>query len=163
MKIRTLVYVIILLLVVNVAAISTIIYNRVSTPHGVMRMPFGPQDGEPAIDMPRLSPEERMMMEKSRQQADSIIAPLAEKMSNYRHDLLEELKNDNPDTNKVYQLIGEIGVLQSTIQKQMVTQFLNDRDSLRPEQRRRLLKMIEERSHWQDRRHMGGRRMNRDF
>ncbi len=163
MKIRTLVYLVILLLVVNVAAISTIVYYRISAPRGEMRMPFGPEDGPPPADMPKLSSQERMIMEKSRQQADSLITPLAEKMSGYRRDLLDELKNDKPDTSRVYQLIGEIGVLQSAIQKQMVAQFLNDRDSLRPEQRARLLKMIEERSRWQERKHMGGRRMNRDF
>jgi len=163
MKIRTLVYLVILLLVVNVAAISTIVYYRVSAPHSEMRMPFGRGDGPPPADMPMLSSEERKMMERSRLQVDSVITPLAEKMSVHRRDLLEELKNDEPDTNKVYQLIGEIGVLQSAIQKQMVAQFLNDRDSLRPDQRARLLKMIEERSRWQERKQMGGRRMNRDF
>ncbi len=163
MKIRTLVYLVILLLVVNVAAISTIVYYRMSAPRGEMRMPFGHEDGPPPADMPKLSSQERKMMERSRLQADSVIAPLAEKMSIFRRDLLEELRNDEPDTNRVYQLIGEIGVLQSAIQKQMVAQFLNDRDSLRPDQRARLLKMIEERSRWQERRQMGGRRMNREF
>lgn len=162
MKIRTLVYLVILLLVVNVAAISTIVYYRISAPRGEMRMPFGPEDGPPPGEMPKLSSEERKMMERSRQQADSLITPIAEKMSVHRRALLDELKNDKPDTNRVYQLIGEIGVLQSAIQKQMVAQFLNDRDSLRPEQRARLLKMIEERSRWQERKHMSGRRLNRD-
>lgn len=163
MKIRTLVYLIILLLVVNVAAISTIVYHRVTGSRGEMRMPFDHEDGPPPSDMPRLSLEERMAIERSRQQVDSLVTPLAESVNALRGKLLDELKNDSPDTNRVYQLISEIGALQSAIQKQMVAQFLNDRDSLRPEQRKRLLKMIEERSRWQERKHLGGRRMNRDF
>lgn len=162
MKIRTLVYLVILLLAVNVAAISTIIYYRVTAPRGEMRMPFGAGDGPPPGDMPKLSKEEMKMMIESRKQVDSMVAPFVDEMSTHRRELIEVLKDDDPDTVRVYKLIEEIGVLQSAIQKQMVAQFLKDRDSLRPEQRERLLKMIEERSRWQDRKHFGGRKMNRD-
>ncbi len=162
MKIRTLVYLVILLLAVNVAAISTIIYYRVSAPSGEMRMPFGHGDGPPPGEMPKLSKEEMKMMIESRKQVDSMVAPFVDEMSTHRRELMDELKSDDPDTARVFQLIEKIGVLQSAIQKQMVEQFLNDRDSFRPEQRARLLKMIEERSRWQERRQMGGRKMNRD-
>lgn len=162
MKIRTLVYLVILLLAVNVAAISTIIYYRVSAASSEMRMPFGHGDGPPPGEMPRLSKEEMKIMIESRKQVDSMVAPFVDEMSIHRRDLMDELKSDDPDTARVFQLIEKIGVLQSAIQKQMVEQFLNDRDSFRPEQRARLLKMIEERSRWQERRQLGGRKMNRD-
>lgn len=163
MKIRTLIYIVILLLTVNVAAICTIVYNRVASPRPEMRMPFGGPDGPPPGEMPQLSAEERELMEKSRRQVDSVITPIIAKIDNFRRDLIEELKNDNPDTTKAYQLIAEIGVLQSAIQKHMVSQILNDRSSLRPEQRKRLLKMIEERTRWQERGRLGGRRLERGF
>ncbi|MBK7093085.1 MAG: periplasmic heavy metal sensor [bacterium] len=162
MKIRTLVYLVILLLAVNVAAISTIIYYRVSAPRGEMRMPFVPGDGPPPGEMPNLSKEEMKIMIESRKQVDSMVAPFVDEMSIHRRELMDELKSDDPDTARVFQLIEKIGVLQGAIQKQMVEQFLNDRDSFRPEQRARLLKMIEERSRWQERRQMCGRKMNRD-
>ena len=163
MKIRTLIYIVILLLAVNVASISTIVYNRLMSPGIEERMPFGGPMGPPPGEMPKLTKEERQFMEQSRRQVDSVIAPIVTKMDDYRRELIEELKNDNPDTSKAYHLIAEIGVLQSAMQKHMVSQILNDRSSLRPEQRKRLLKMIEERTRWQERGRFSGRRPDRGF
>ncbi len=163
MKIRTLIYVVILLLVVNVASISTIVYYRVAAPREPWENRFVPRNDPGRFELPKLSPAERMAMESTRREVDSLVMPIIEKMNSQRGVLLEELNSENPDTTKVYQLITEIGVLQSAIQKQMVAQFLNDRDSLRPEQRKRLLKMIEERSRWQERGRFGGRRTIREF
>ncbi|MGB5105867.1 MAG: periplasmic heavy metal sensor [Candidatus Zixiibacteriota bacterium] len=159
MKIRTLIYVIILLLVVNVAAISTIVYYRVAAPGEPGRSRFDRRDVPPDFDMPKFSAEERMTMERSRKEMDSLVMPMVQQINGTRGKLLAELNSDNPDTSKVYQLIGEIGALQSAIQKQMVGHFLSDRESLRPEQRKRLLKMIEEHTRWRERGRFGGRKM----
>lgn len=161
MKIRTLIYLVILLLTVNVAAICTMVYNRMASPRQEMRMPLGGPDGPPPGEMPKLSAEEREVIENSRRQIDSVVSPIIAKIEDQRRELMEELKNDNPDTTRAYQLITEIGVLQSAIHKHMVGQILNDRSSLRPEQRKRFLKMIEDRLGWQERRKFGGRRMDR--
>lgn len=164
MKIRTLIYVIILLLVVNVAAISTMVYYRMTPPKGPWERGDFRRSGPPEFEPPKLSASERMAIEQSRQQLDSLIEPIVGKIQTARGQLLEELKKDNPDTTKVYQLIGDIGALQSAIQKQMVGQFLSDGGLLRPEQRKRLLRMIEDRTHWQERgRFEGRKRIERNF
>ena len=164
MKIRTLIYVIILLLVVNVAAISTMVYYRMTPPQA----PWGERDmrrnGPPDFEPPKLSASERMAIEQSRQRLDSLIEPILGNIQTARGQLMEELKKDDPDTTKVYQLIGDIGALQSAIQKQMVGQFLSNGGSLRPEQRKRLLRMIEDRTQWQERgRFEGRKKMERKF
>lgn len=159
MKIRTLIYVIILLLLVNVAAISTIVYYRVAAPRESMRPRFERPDEPPRFEMLKFSEEERMAMMQSRREMDSLVEPIVKDVNRARSRLLDELKSDNPDTSKVYELIGEIGALQSAIQKHMVGHFLSDRESLRPEQRQRLLKMIEEHTRWQERGRFGGRKM----
>ncbi len=142
MKIRTLIYVVILLLVVNVAALVTIVINRVKPepPAG-----FGPgiRDGEPPAAV--FTPEERKKLEQSRYWLDSTVAPVMEQMRQSRKQLFDELSVAEPDTLKVFALVDEIAQLQFSAQRRLVERFIADRGVLSPEQRARLLRMIEER------------------
>ncbi len=142
MTIRTLIYLVILLLVVNVAALVTMIYNRVNSEDRPPRFPEAPSAEEGLL--PPTEQEVRVIRD-ARVRFDSTIAPRLAEMREVRETIFEELRADNPDTAKVFAKLTDLGALQSVIQKQLIQRFLDDRDEMRPEQRRRFLKMIEER------------------
>lgn len=158
MKIRTLIVIVIMLLIVNVAALATMVYYRVA-PHPDFEP--RPRFGE-GFEPPALDPETKKRIELSRKMTDSLLEPIRVELDSKRKGLVNELDRDNPDTARVNQLLDELGSLQTSMQKQMISQFLKDRDSFGPEQRRKILRMIEERSRWQQRGMMGGPRMERD-
>lgn len=147
MKIRTLIYIVILLLIVNVAALVTIVVNRVS-PDRQFR-PRVTEPGEPPQF--KFSAKERQQMELSRKVIDSTVAPIMGQIQETRHRLFDELNAEQPDTLKVYVLIDEIATLQSAIHKRLVDRFIIDREYLSPEQRAKMLRFIEERSQGEQR------------
>ncbi len=79
MKIRTLIYVIILLLVVNVAAISTIVYYRVAAPGEREECDLTERMVHRISRCRNFRAEERKVMERSRREVDSLVLPICKR------------------------------------------------------------------------------------
>jgi Spy/CpxP family protein refolding chaperone len=167
MKERTLTYLVIVLVVVNVAALGTIIYQRITGPF------WNPDRGNnmmSPLDVPgnlSLRPEQRQFLRDSRHRMDSLMTPIHEEIGKKRLELMSEMSNNQPDTIKIDQLVTEIGALQIQIEKTMVHNLIEDSKSFSPEQRDWFLKNIRQRARWQDKPMMGpGQRLgpggNRD-
>ena len=155
MKERTLTYLVIVLVIINVAALGTIIYQRISGPF------WRPDRGDGMMspsDVPgnlSLRPEQRQFLRDSRHRMDSLTTPIREEISRKRLELMSEMNNNQPDTIKIDQLVTGIGALQVQIEKTMVHNFIMDSKSFSPEQRDWFLRSIRQRAKWQDRPMMG--------
>jgi uncharacterized membrane protein len=155
MKERALIYLVVVLVVINVAALGTIIYQRVTNPFWIGR--HSEEIGVPP-EMSRdfhLKPEQREAMRESRRRIDSLITPIHTEIGQKRQELLKEMESSQPDISKVDQLVAEIGALQVTIEKTLIHSFLEDSKTFSPEQRATFLKMINKRAKWQDKPMMG--------
>lgn len=155
MKERALIYLVVVLVVINVAALGTIIYQRVTGPYWMHERPEGMMTPS---DMPgefKLQPAQRRAMKESRHCVDSLIAPLRSEITKKRQELLSEMDNSTPDSILIDQLLTEIGALQVQIEKTLIHRLLDDSKNFSPEQRSAFLRMINQRAKWQDRPMMG--------
>jgi uncharacterized membrane protein len=152
MKERALIYLVVVLVVINVAALGTIIYQRLADPDWGALRPKAMMEADPAIlKRLRLAPEQREMMRESRHRVDSLVTPVQTEIHRKQQELYSEMDSDRPDTALINNLIGEIGALQVTIQKTMVHNFLDDSRNITPDQRRAFLKLIEMRARSRER------------
>jgi uncharacterized membrane protein len=152
MKERTLIYLVVVLVVINVAALGTIIYQRLADPDWGALRPKPMMETDPAmLKGLRLTPEQRDMMRESRRRVDSLLTPLHGQIRTKQQELYVEMDSDRPDTALINNLISEIGALEVAVQKTVIGNFLGDGRTLRPEQRRVLIKLIETRAKWQER------------
>jgi len=167
MKERTLIYLVIVLVVINVAALGTIIFQRLANPF------WGGRHSEEMGIPPelskgfRLNPTQREALKESRRRVDSLIAPIHADIGQKRQELLKEMDSSLPDTAQIDRLVTEIGALQVTIEKTLIHGFLENSKTFSPEQRDAFLNMINRRAKWQDKPMMGpgqgfGPRGNRD-
>lgn len=170
MNVKTLVYLVVVLLVINIAAIGTIIYERVSCPV----LPFAPMMRPDPDNMPdSWQPGQGFglrseQMQKLRQSGDSlrtVLAPETEKLDELRGQLFAEFGKDEPNRELIHQLVEEMGRIQTGIHQRVVDNILKDGALLDPEQREFLLRMLEQRSFQQrgpnpDRWRRPGRRGN---
>ncbi len=164
MKERTLIYVVVVLVVVNIAALGTILYQRVAHPFwGAQRIGQGMEGMPEGIGRLQLSPDQRQILKASRERTDSLVSPIHDEIKNKRRELVAELGSSQADTAKVNQLLTEIGDLQISVQKIMVHNFMENSKAFSPEQRKVFLRMIEWRAEWQERPMFGpGRGFGRD-
>ena len=149
MKERWLIYVVVVLLVINAAALVTIAFHRFAPPS---ENSFGRRLRSEQRPFPRLglSPQQRDALRAYRLSSDSLMSPQVSSINEKRRLLFTELANDNPDTVAINGLLDEIGKLQITIQKRLVEKFMTGGKVFSPEQRRLMLEMIEQRAHWQE-------------
>jgi len=152
MKRQVLVMVVVILAVISLSTLTTIMYMRWSG-RGERHVPRRPSHSfellrkELALSGVQIAEIEaqRNSFEK---QSDSTQAELYEK----RRALMEELKASAPDTVRIDQLISEIGVLQSYLEKKAIRHMLRERAILTPEQREKFSSMFQR--HFQKREEM---------
>ena len=155
MKERALIYLVVVLVVINIAALGTIIYQRMVGPFW---MHDRSDDMMAPPDMPRefkLQPAQRRALRESRHRVDSLLIPIHSEMAKRRQELLSEMDSGQPDTIRIDQLVTEIGALQVQIEKTLIHHLLEDSKSFSPEQRNAFLRMINQRAKWQDKPMMG--------
>jgi Spy/CpxP family protein refolding chaperone len=168
MNVKTLVWLVVILAVINIAALGTIVYERVSAPsHRMFFPPPGEQFDEhegPMRKMLDLTPEQMEALRESRDSLASQMKAFHDELNAKRQQLFTEMGKDDPDTQLVYRLVDEIGQIQTNMQKQVVGHMLKDGAILDPHQREMLLRSIERRSFNQSRqlfdRPHGGMREN---
>ncbi len=150
MNVKTLVWLVVILAVVNIAALGTIVYERMTARSHRM---FFPGPGEkfegpvgPMRKMLDLTPEQMEVLKASRDSLASQMKAYHEELNAKRQELFTEMGKADPDTQLVYQLVDEIGQIQTNMQKQVVGNMLKDGAILDPQQREMLLRSIERRS-----------------
>ena len=143
MKIRTLVFVVAVLIVINIAALATMAFYRISSPD---RRPwhddFTPRPDRTPLALGR-SAEQRRDFRQSIDDLREILEPARTQLLEKRQLLLEEIGEPVPDTILIYSLIEEVGAIQTVIHRKVVDNILENGTILTPEQRLRLIRMIE--------------------
>ncbi len=158
---------IIFLVVVNIAALSTIIYRNQTQPKPLDDdyIQFRQRVDEQGMyrffrDELQLTPEQfdrfREINEKNRQQSREI----ARRMHSKRLEMVEEISKENPDNKKLDQIASEIGSLHYELKRNTYHHFLDLKELCNKEQQEQLqhlfIRMIDDQGF--DKR---SRRMNR--
>ena len=150
MKKRLPLLALILLFVINIAALATLSYNRWFKSRwdtgGQWSQSESWQDLKSQV---ALSPEQSQTLQAQRLSFEQEVAPLRVRMQEKRNALLEEARNPSPDLRRVDTLIEEIGLLQMNIQKLSFRNLMHDKNHLTPGQQQRYFSLFEE--------HMGRR------
>jgi len=126
--------------------LATIIYQRVST--SGLRDDFGFMPPRPRGEFRSLglSKEQRESLRLSRERLHEAITPQQTLLREKKQQLLTEIGLPDPDTALIYSLLEEIGEIHTRMQRQVIDNILIDGAFLDPQQRKRLLEMIEERT-----------------
>ena len=136
---NVLIWLLVALLVINISAIGTIIYHVYldTEPSG-----FRP---EPDTEVP-LFMKDRMQL-NDRQWEDfkqnhrkfrSASRALFSSMHENRKEMLEEIRRESPDKEKLYELADEYGRMHAKLKKRTVDHFLEMKKDITPEQERRM-------------------------
>ncbi len=123
MNVKTLVYLVIVMLVINVAAIGTIVYeffNRSEMPSMplVPRPEDGSKDWHGMRDLD-LTREQMERLHESRSKLREVLAAEETQINELRRALMEEVSKSEPSRERVYQLVEEMGRIQTNIQKKV--------------------------------------------
>ncbi len=131
-----------LLTVVNVAALVTIGYHRLR-PERHLRPAGLPDEPEKAIKQ-ELNPSEeqaeelRAHFERFRTET----RPITDSLEAKRAEMMKEISADQPSLEKVDELAGEIGALQTRLQRKMARHLLEGKSLLTPEQQKKFLSLF---------------------
>jgi Spy/CpxP family protein refolding chaperone len=152
MKRKVLVSVVVILAVVGLSTLTTIMYMRWFT-HKQAR--FLPRREHSLVFLRRelgLSDAQIAEIEAQRnsfaKQIDSTQVELGQK----RRAVMDELRANTPDTLRIDQLVSDIGVLQSELEKKVIRHMLQEQAILSPEQRQKFFSMADK--HFQQREEM---------
>lgn len=150
MNVKTLVYLVVILMVINIAALATIVYQRVAPKPDFPPMPeVGPMSEQFDAPLPEsldLSEEQLAALRASRQRLGELMRSRHEQIREKRRQLMTEMAKVDPDTTMIFRLVEEIGRMQTDAQRQAVQNILKDGVILSPEQRKMLLHEIENRA-----------------
>ncbi len=135
MKKKIFLYALIALTIINIGALSSILYYRIdmldSTPHQMMR-----ENGFERMQQElNLSSEQRKIFGELRTEMHSTIDSLSARIAGDRTMLIEELWKDDPDSIRIALLVENINNVQLTAQMRVVENFLSIKEILTPEQR----------------------------
>jgi len=144
MKRKIIMIVIAMLLIINLSALTTIGYHRFVN------------DREDATAC-KLSGDDFLYQELSlsRSQLDQMKAirqsfldesnPILEQLFSRRAELVDQLKTASPDSERVRQMLHQIGSLQTDLQYQVIESLLQQKSILHPEQQEKFFAMISQR------------------
>jgi Spy/CpxP family protein refolding chaperone len=147
MKKNLVILFLVLLTIVNIAALATIAYHRFhpQRPFHPMGRPEIPETPEGFIkqelDLTEEQAEEfKAHFERFRMEMEPIHNSLEVK----RAELMGEISADEPNKDKLDKLAEEIGTLQDTLQRKMISHLLEGKSLLTPEQQRKFFSLFRE-------------------
>ena len=150
---KTLILLLVVSLVVNVAAVVTFSYywwnERDSAEERIRRRVARDPDVRPDLLRRRLdlSREQAEGISREREMMMREMAPLREKSSRLRRDLMALLEAEEVNRAKADSLLHEIAALQTEVERRVFEHLAEMRELLTPEQRKHLLRMLERRLH----------------
>jgi Spy/CpxP family protein refolding chaperone len=141
MKNNILIIVLVVSLVMNLTFMAMVAYRHFSPPPP----PPGMEDWQPpGPDMkhPPFSPEKLAEFKKLQEEFKAERLEAKEAIKSLRRQLLDEVRKDEPDMDRIFSLIDAIGQEQNKIQKSVVKKVIEQRQALPPDQRPAFDKMI---------------------
>jgi len=147
MKRKLLVLGIIILVIANISALATIVYNRCFKSEETYPSP-GPRHSFAFLRRELSLTEDQMaQLEARRTSFEKQIVEIRIKLREKREALMEEIRAAVPDSTRIDQLVDEIGTLQLELEKQTIRHILQEKAILTPEQREKFFSMFEEHFH----------------
>ena len=145
MKKNLVILLLILLTIVNVAALATIAYHRLES-----KRRFRPM-GRPDMHMNiikqelDLSEEQIKEFESQAKRFKEETEPILDSLRAKRKDLMNEIATEEPNRDKLDKLTEEIGALQAALHKKTIVHLLEEKSLLTPEQQQKFFSLLKER------------------
>jgi Spy/CpxP family protein refolding chaperone len=145
MKMKIFTYAVSILLVVNLTALGVMAYHRFF--ETVDASPCGkPGKGFERVKRElSLSPEQEKNLLEYRKACHSIIDSLSTPLQEERRLLVDELKQEDPDLDRLIEIVERINLLQLKAQTKIVEHLLEVKNVLEPEQQGKFFKIVMER------------------
>lgn len=136
---------------VNVAAIGTIGFHwwRVrSVDHRLHSFPPGEPMLRPLHRLLSLTPDQVQKLEAQRRRISEEIRGIRQNLFESKTRLMELLRSPDPDSMAVEEILQEIASSQVALERKVIHNILRMKQALTPEQREKLLQMMERRGGW---------------
>lgn len=145
MKKNLVILFLILLTIINVAALATIAYHRLHSKR--LFRPMGRPDRGMSFIKQELDLNEEQVKEFEAQAKRFKIEtePIRDSLRAKRRDLMDEVAAEQPSMDKLDKLTEEIGALQAALQKKTIMHLLKEKSFLTPEQQQKFFSLLKER------------------
>jgi Spy/CpxP family protein refolding chaperone len=144
MKKNLVILFLVLLTIVNIAALVTIAYHRFHPKRSFhpMGRPETPESFiKQELDLTEEQAEEfKAHFKRSRTEME----PILDSLEVIKKQLMDEISADEPSMDRLDQLAGEIGTLQAAMQKKMILHLLKGKSLLTPEQQKKFFSLLRE-------------------
>lgn len=152
MKKKAIIFVVVLLTLFNLTALTTVAYHKWMTGDGDAGG-YGIGDGGPPF--PPSGPSERMLrhrlglsdeqiarLKEVRQGFAERTEPLRSELGDLNLSMFELMKSDSPDTVAIFAVMDSIGSIQNALQKEGIKHILDEETVFTSEQRQNLFSMF---------------------
>ena len=133
-----------LLTVVNVAALVTIGYHR-------LRFDAHPRPMVPLVEPGNVMKQELNLSEEQAQEFQARFEkfrtetePIMDSLEAKKAEMMSEISAEQPSMARLDQLAGEIGALQTQLQKRMILHLLEGKSLLTPQQQKKFFSLFKE-------------------
>ena len=145
MKNKLVILFLVILTIINVAALATIAYHRFHSKRHIP--PIGSPDMHRNFIQQELDLSEKQMKEfEARFERFRMeMEPIHDSLEVKRAQLMDEISADEPSMDKLDELADEIGALQATMQRKLILHLLKEKSLLTPEQQKKFFTLFGER------------------
>jgi Spy/CpxP family protein refolding chaperone len=142
---KVFIFLLVILTVVNLAATTTILYERWSKeppkPPGEWRGDMPPHPMRQRLD---LTQEQIAQIEESRKAYWENVGPSIRQYREMHRTMMDELMSDNPDMNMIDSMVVQLGSMQTQIKRETIQHLMKDRQIFNQEQRRIMMRSFME-------------------
>jgi Spy/CpxP family protein refolding chaperone len=134
----------VLLTVVNVAALVTFGYHRLRFERHFHPADASDEPGKAIRQELGLSQEQAKEFEANFEKFRAETKPITDSLEAKKAEMMNEVSADRPSMEKVDELAGEIGALQAQLQKKMALHLLEGKSLLTPQQQKKFFSLFRE-------------------
>jgi len=145
MKMKIFTYAVFILLVINLTALGVMVYHRWFEPETSCPSDKPGKGFERLKRELSLSTEQEKILLEYRNVFHSIIDSISAKMQEERRLLVAELKKEDPDLDRLKEIVERINLFQLEAQRKVVEHLIDVKKMLEPEQQEKFLKIVLER------------------
>ena len=145
MKSKLVILFLVILTIINIAALVTIAYHRLHSKR-LFRQMDRPDRGMSFIKQELDLNEEQVKEFEAQDKRFKIeTEPIRDSLRAKRRDLMDEIATEEPNRDKLDKLTEEIGALQVALQKKTIVHLLEEKSLLTPEQQQKFFSLLKER------------------
>jgi Spy/CpxP family protein refolding chaperone len=142
MKKKATIFVIVLLTLFNLTALTTVAYRRWAIEDGGRPIEhFGPSE-QMLKHRIGLDDEQMSRLREVRLTFAERTEPLKSQLGDLNFSMFELMKSGSPDTTAIFAVMDSIGAIQSALQKEGIKHILDEGTVFTPEQRQKLFRMF---------------------